>query len=148
LKEGKTAQAEEVLKKTLHLAGTHDRAYRMLENLKKEDAAKGRLESPQQFSYHPVTVNNYRKIKEILDKRRIPLVCVQTPTASVAPLKNMFAGQYGILFVDNEKVFREAIERGSYQEYLIDFDDHCTDKGYRLLAENVANTILREYFKK
>lgn len=102
--------------------------------------------------YCPMTVNNYRKLKEILDKRGIQLVCVQYPVRSVEPLKKIFDGQGKVIFVDNEKIFKEALNKGEYNEYFVDMFGgdfgHCTPKGNKLLAENIANVILRECFNK
>jgi hypothetical protein len=79
-------------------------------------------------------------------------VCVQYPMISVEPLKEIFDGERGVVFVGNEKVFNRALKRGSYIEYFQDSFGgnfgHCTPKGNRLLAENIANVILKEVFHK
>ena len=53
--------------------------------------------------------------------------------------------------VHNEKIFKEAVQEGSYSEYFFDnfggVFGHCTPKGNRLLAQNIANVILEECFK-
>ena len=58
----------------------------------------------------------------------------------------------GIIFVDNEKSFKGMVSKSSYKEYFKDIFSgdfgHCTDKGNRLLAENIANVILKEVFNK
>lgn len=64
----------------------------------------------------------------------------------------MFGDTQDIIFVDNEKIFKQAVKKSSYDEYFtdnfaVDFG-HCTPKGNRLLAENIANVILREVFNK
>jgi tetratricopeptide (TPR) repeat protein len=102
--------------------------------------------------YNPVTRNNYLKLKGILDKRGIKLVCMQYPVRMVKPLKEIFPDKNGIIFVDNEKIFKDAIRESSYtalfkDNFAGDFG-HCTDKGNRLIAENAANVILREVFNK
>ena len=78
------------------------------------------------------------------------MVCVQYPLCSVEPLKKIFEGQRGIIFVDNEKIFVEAVEKDGYKEYFKDIFGgifgHCTEKGNRLLAKNIANVILKEVF--
>ena len=64
----------------------------------------------------------------------------------------MFENKEGIIFVDNEMVFRKALKQASYDEYFTDMFagdfGHCTPKGNRLLAENIANVILKECFNK
>jgi len=50
--------------------------------------------------------------------------------------------------VDNEKMFNEGVKREGYDEYFNDCFagdfGHCTPKGNRLLAENIAGVILTE----
>ena len=103
--------------------------------------------------YKPVTVNNYHKLKEVLDKRGIRLVCVQYPMRNIGPLKRIFEGnEEGIIFVDNERIFRDAVKKDGSRAYFKDMFGgdfgHCTPKGNRILAENIASIILREVFGK
>lgn len=102
--------------------------------------------------YNPVTLRNYHKLKEIADKKRIKLICVQYPLRSVGPLKKIFEGFEGVIFVDNENIFKDALKKAGYREYFTDIFGgdfgHCTGKGNRLLAENIAQVILKEYFKR
>jgi len=102
--------------------------------------------------YNPITRHNYQKLEEILTKRGIKLVCVQYPVRSIEPLKRMLENAEGIIFVDNEAVFKETLRQASYDEYFTDVFGgdfgHCTAKGNRLLAENIADVILRECFNK
>jgi len=110
-------------------------------------ASKARIEY-----YDPLTYRNYFKVKEILDRRKIKFVCVQYPMRSAEPLKKMFNGDSEIIFVDNERIFKDALNKEDYKEYFFDnFGGdfgHCTAKGNRLLAENIANIIVKEYFRK
>ena len=50
------------------------------------------------------------------------------------------------------KIFKDALRKASYREYFNDMFagdfGHCTPKGNRLLAENIAKVILKEYFGK
>ena len=98
-----------------------------------------------------LTSANYQKLKEILDNRGIQLVCVQYPLRNIQDIKNMFDDPQGVIFIDNADVFRQALAQGSYDEYFSDRFagnfGHCTRKGNRLLAGNMANTILKGYFK-
>ena len=52
--------------------------------------------------------------------------------------------------MDNEKVFKQALRKASYDEYFRDNFagdfGHCTPNGNRLLAENIADTILKKVF--
>ncbi|MFH1397297.1 MAG: hypothetical protein ABIH27_01930 [Candidatus Omnitrophota bacterium] len=39
---------------------------------------------------NPTTINNYRRLKQILDKRGIKLVCAQYPMRSIRSLRKIF----------------------------------------------------------
>jgi hypothetical protein len=72
---------------------------------------------------------------------------------SLDPLKRIFAGDAsGIIFVDNEAGFKEAVRKEGYSVYFRDIFGgdfgHCTKKGNWLLAENIANAILKDYLKQ
>jgi Tfp pilus assembly protein PilF len=157
--QGKFAQAEELFKKAIELSPGSDRPYAGLIVLYQE---MGKITPFKEYEriinglrlhyYIFKTSKNYLRLKEILDGRAIKLVCAQYPVRSVEPLKKIFEGQDGVIFVDNEKIFKEAIKKEGYKEYFTDMIGgdfgHCTPKGNRLLAENIANIILKEYFNK
>jgi len=164
LKQGKISQAEGLFKKAIELNPENylvDRVYGAMSVLYEEEI--GKLELAKEYInkanrlrlgyYNPVTVNNYHKLKEILDKKKIRLVCAQYPMRSVEPLKKIFEGQQeGIIFVDNELIFKDAVKIEGCWAYFIDMFGgdfgHCTPKGNQLLAENIANTIIKEVFHK
>ncbi|MDP3041331.1 MAG: hypothetical protein Q8N62_01155 [Candidatus Omnitrophota bacterium] len=102
--------------------------------------------------YNPTTRSNYLKIREILNERGIKLVCVQYPVRSIWSLKKIFEGQDEVIFVDNEMIFKDVLKKGYYREYFTDMFGgdfgHCTLKGNRLLAENIARSILKESFNR
>jgi|GEM_PF-1556046 len=101
---------------------------------------------------NPRTIRNYQRLKRIVTQKGIKLVCMQYPTRNVNSLKKMLEPHGNIIFVDNEKIFKEAIKQEGIDEYFIDMCGgdygHYTPKGNRLLAENIANTILKEVFNK
>jgi hypothetical protein len=49
-------------------------------------------------------------------------------------------------------VFKAALKTSSYKEYFMDMFEgdfgHCTRKGNKLLAENIAEVLIKEYFSK
>jgi len=153
--QDKFPEAEELFKKAVALNPEDDLACRALGSLYRE---MNRIELVEEYNkkvsdeYRPLTVDNYRRLKTILDRRAIRLVCVQYPMRSVEPLKQIFEGERRVIFVDNERVFKEAVIQLSYREYFRDMFagdfGHCTSKGNRLLAENIANVILKEIFGK
>ncbi|MFH1889029.1 MAG: tetratricopeptide repeat protein [Candidatus Omnitrophota bacterium] len=158
--KGKYPQAIESFQKAIELKPEDGNAYGAISVLYEEI---GKSELTKEYAnkvnrlrlgyYNPVTVNNYRRFKEILDKKKIGLVCVQYPMRSVEPLKRIFEGQQeGIVFVDNEQIFKDAIKTDGFSTYFIDIFGgdfgHCTEEGNWLLAENIANVILKEVFHK
>jgi tetratricopeptide (TPR) repeat protein len=157
--QGKRSEAIDLFKKALKFNPDNDLAYGALSVLYQEtgkpDLATEYANKANELRlgyYHSGTANNYRKLKEVLDKKGIRLVCVQYPMRSIEPLKNIFNQDKGIIFVDNERIFKQAVHQTSYKEYFTDMFGgdfgHCTEKGNRLLAKNIADTILKEIFDK
>jgi len=157
--QGKFSEAEESFKQAIALNPKDDWrkdwGYRALGSLYSQMNKTGLAEEYSKkgtYAYSRLTIDNYHRLKAILDKRGIRLVCAQYPTRSVEPLKRIFAGERGVIFVDNERVFKEAVTQANYREYFRDMFagdfGHCTRKGNELLAENIANVILKEAFRK
>jgi Tfp pilus assembly protein PilF len=154
------SQAEDLLKKSIELKpvksdSVYGRVATLCEERGKYNLAKKYYKKANELRleyYNPITRSNYQKLKEILDKRGIRLVCVQYPVRSVEPIKKIFEDQAGVIFVDSERIFKEVIKKEGYKAYFTDMDGgdfgHCTRKGNRLLAENIANVILKEYFNR
>jgi tetratricopeptide (TPR) repeat protein len=155
--QGRLAEAERAFKKSLELNPGNYKAYggletvyfRMGENKLFQEYRK-KMKKP--WYYNAMMVNNYLKLAQILEKRNVQLVCVQYPLLSVEPLKEIFAGHRGIIFVDNEKIFKDAVRKDGYKAYFIDIFavefGHCTKKGNALLAQNIADEILKKVFGK
>lgn len=155
--QGKYAKAEQLFKQSIEKNPQKEKLYggliMLYEQTGKEDYASEytqKLEKLRTQYYNPLTGDNYRRIKEILDNKRVTLVCMQYPMRSIQPLKNIFTRGEGVIFVDNQGVFKEALRRESLEEYFRDMFagdfGHCTRKGNQLIAENLANTILKEHF--
>ncbi len=127
-------------------------AYTALGNLYrrwgKEDLARNLYrEADERRFHHTATKINYRRLKEIVLGRGIQLVCAQYPLAPVSELIGMVGEHDGITFVDNERVFREAVQARSYEYYFFhifpgQIFGHCTPRGNRLLAENIARALI------
>ncbi|MFA5090970.1 MAG: tetratricopeptide repeat protein [Candidatus Omnitrophota bacterium] len=157
---GEFVRSEEMFKKAIALTYRKDRAYMGLislyEKIGRDEEAKEYRDTLSRLmpgASSPVTDYVYKEIKKSLDKRGIALVCVQYPMRSIQPLKRIFQEQAKrVIFVDNEQVFKEAVKEGAYNEYFFDIYagdfGHCTRKGNRLLAGNIADTIIREHFSK
>jgi tetratricopeptide (TPR) repeat protein len=155
--ETKYPQAEESFKKAIEIDPKEKSPYIRLALLYQE---MGQYESAEEYfkkvnnlrvKYCDLNLyRNYQKLKEILTKRGIKLVCMQYPARSVEPLKKMFINTEGIIFVNNEMVFKNALKKEKFTEYFRDMFGgdfgHCTSKGNRLLAENIANVLLGKCF--
>jgi len=152
-------KAGEIIEKATVMCAKNDRIFGMARRYYEEqgDCASAEKHARQARAlrlcyYNPVTRYNYQRVEEILAARRIRLVCVQYPLRSVEQLKRMFDSTDGVIFVDNEKVFKDALLRGKYEDYFRDAFagdfGHCTPEGNRLLAENVAKAIIKECFNK
>jgi tetratricopeptide (TPR) repeat protein len=157
--EGKYIQAATMYQKAISLSLQSDKAYGGLvavyNEIGKPELAKKyyeKINNLRMHYYNPVTKTNYLKLQNILDKRKITLVCVQYPLRNIEIVRRIFPKQEGIIFVDNEKIFKDAVNKGSYKDYFADMFagdfGHCTRKGYRLLAENIAQQIMKGIFGK
>lgn len=157
--QNKLSLSEELLKKAIELNHKNGRVYAELEILYEE---MGKPKLAREYSkkadeaglnyYNPITIANYHKLKDILDKRGIVYVCVQYPMRPLKPLKRIFEGRKGIIFVDNNSLFRIALKNAKYKDYFRDIFGgnfgHCTPEGNKLLAGHIANVILKEVFGK
>jgi tetratricopeptide (TPR) repeat protein len=151
----KYAQAEELFKRLIELTPENDMGYRGLVALYEE---MGRLNLAKDYANkadslcNPIPRNNYRRLKEVLNQRGVKFICMQYPVRSVKPLKDLFKGEDGVIFVDNEKIFKDALKKGNSKDYFTDMFGgdfgHCTRTGNRIIAENVADVILKECFHK
>jgi tetratricopeptide (TPR) repeat protein len=161
--QGKLPQAEEAFKKCMlnpqrMLKGD---LFAMLvflyEEMGKPELAEkyselDREKADQFRANNPVTIDNYHKLKKILDQKGIRLVCVQYPMRDVKTLKEIFKSDEDVIFVDNQSLFKNAVKKDGFKEYFADLFagdfGHCTAKGNELLAQNIADVILREVFNK
>ncbi len=157
--QGRYSLAEKALKKYIELRPSKDIPYGALAVLYREIGLSRlskeyykKAEALRSCSYNPNAFRNYHKLKNILDQRKIKLVCIQYPMRNIEPLKKIFEDDDGVIFVDNEKLFRDAVKKGGFKKYFEDMFGgdfgHCTREGNRILAENTANAILKECFGK
>lgn len=153
------SEAKAVLEKGIQAHPYNDRLYGSLAHYYKaigrdELASRyyNKADSVRLDYYNPATAINYRKIFRELSLRNIRLVCVQYPMRSVEPLKKMLTHYDGIIFVDNEKVFKDVLKSADYKDYFIDRFagdfGHCTSAGNTLLAATIAKAIIDECFSE
>jgi len=159
--QGKNAEAEKTLRRAIECNPRNDLAIgglavKYLESDKPDLARQysERVNNLRREFYNSVTANNYHRLKLALDKRGIKLVCAQYPMRSIAILRKMLKDEpkNSIIFVDNERSFKDAVAKEGYNIYFTDMFGgdfgHCTEKGNRLLAANIADAILKDVFGK
>jgi len=108
---------------------------------------KAKAENIRLNYYNSTVRENYRQLRKIFKSHGIQLVSIQYPLLDVKPLKQIFDSPEEIIFIDNKINFKKAIESLGYGEYFKDNFagdfGHCTKKGNRLLAENIARSIFK-----
>lgn len=159
LEDKKYIQAEKYFLEALRLnkddqRGVNERIYERLRECYQVVNKRDQLEQlnhvlrRESEKYNPTTQKNYLYLAKILADRKIPLVAVQYPRRSVAPLVAMLSSMPAIVLVDNQQVFEEALREHSYNDLFTDRFagdfGHCTPKGNAILAGHIAEKILRE----
>ena len=147
------SDAEAVFEEAVNNGMADDSLYRMMricfEMQKKYDLAAKYFYKERDSSlenYNAMTYYNYQRLKEITAEEGIKLICVQYPLRSIDILKAIVGNTEEVMLVDNQQLFEDALAEGAYQEYFTDIFGgnfgHCTRRGNRLLAGNVAKTVL------
>lgn len=97
---------------------------------------------------NPITYANFMKLADIISKHNIYSIFVQYPFRDVEILKTMLKThpKYATFtFMSNKENFQEELEKGSYDDLFIDRFagdfGHCTKRGNRLIAENIAEVF-------
>jgi len=97
-------------------------------------------------TYSNFTLFNFIRLQNILKEKGIKFICMQYPMRPVSELKDMFTEKNEIIFVDNERIFKDAIRSSRYEDYFTDNFagdfGHGTQKGDYLIATNLAGIIL------
>lgn len=142
------------LSRWLWSQGEYRRSYRMFDTALEMNPKNNYFEPARNIgfnSFNPVTRENFQTCKEIVSSRGKVLILVQYPTIPVSILERLLGDdREGIIFVDNENTFREAVAAESYNAYFRDSYGtsfgHCTARGNRLLAARIADAILSGSF--
>lgn len=150
--QGNLEEAEKVYKKAITINPKSDliivslsNIYRIQNRLDEAEKLRGRV----LFSNNPNTQYHYQLLYKMLDEET-KLIVMQYPLRDIDKFKNMFneTQQMDIIFISNEENFKKALENANYENYFTDRFagdfGHCTEKGNKLIAENVADTILKE----
>lgn len=117
--------------------------------LGKPDAASENLHAARELQrdvYPERTRRNYVTLERTLQRRGIQLIVMQYPTRPLAPLRDFLDDPRDVIFVDNEAVFRDAIDRSSYEAIFTDHFagdfGHLTPRGNELLAKGAARAVI------
>lgn len=98
------------------------------------------------------TINNLKKIHGFLSSKNTSLISIQYPMRDIETLKLYLKNHKNTNFVDNQKSFEDAVNKYGYDQVFIDAFagdfGHCTPLGNKIIAENVAQVILNQVFKK
>ena len=98
-------------------------------------------------SIYGITQENFLELYNITKSRGIRLVIMQYPTLDVYELENIFRGDENITFISNQENFKDALDKYPDDEIFVDHFavswGHSTKKGNQLIAENVANEVLK-----
>jgi tetratricopeptide (TPR) repeat protein len=93
------------------------------------------------------TARNFGLVRLLLREHDVPLVAVQYPLREIGPLEELLAHDPAVVFVDNERLFRDAVATAPWDAYFTDAFagdfGHLNRAGNRLLAENVARAVER-----
>ena len=76
------------------------------------------------------------------------VMAMQYPVRNVDVLKKLLSRNPDIIYVSNEKNFREKIMKSGFRDYFIDLFagdfGHCSRKGNALIVENLGPLILEQ----
>lgn len=128
------------------------RIYADTERLQLSDEYNNKANEVRLNKYNPIMRYNYLRLRDMLAGRGIRWIVVQYPLRAVQQLKNILGeGNLNMIYVDNEDIFRTAVDKEGYDYYFVDAGagdfGHCTPKGNKILAENIAKTIISKWFK-
>lgn len=153
--QGHAELAERLLGFALETRWPNERAIALCEFLKKksgdEEGSRACAEARREMRarrYNEKTRRNYGYVRRLLRERGIPLVAVQYPKRDVQSLKRLLGEEEGVYYVSNEENFGQAEEEHGAESLFVDRFagdfGHMTPEGNRLVADAVANVILRE----
>lgn len=119
-----------------------------LGDVERADALRAEVARITETTYCPLTRRSYLQLLDMTRSRGILLVAVQYPRHPVEPLRRLFDDPRGVVFVDNQASFDEAVEAQGYSALFLDRCyarfGHGTRRGNQMLARNVAESILGE----
>jgi tetratricopeptide (TPR) repeat protein len=151
--QGRLKEASGVLEHVLEITSQDSSAFNsdVISSLKGIYQKTGEIDKMIKLSRAHVGIGaktqlNFQEVKDMTRRKGIELVVMQYPMRSLSALKESVGAASHILFVDNERIFKDAVSKENYADYFIDrFGGdfgHATPKGNHLLASNLATLIL------
>ncbi|MBI4846266.1 MAG: tetratricopeptide repeat protein [Candidatus Omnitrophica bacterium] len=124
--------------KALGKIGKKTAKMRMVEKIARENPRLNIDDYVQENMY-----NNLTNVAQICRTRNIELIFSDYPEQSFAAVKSV-AEKYKVSLVDNSAVFKKNLAGQKRSRYFILADDHhCTKEGYAIIAENIAEAIIK-----
>ncbi len=94
-------------------------------------------------------MSDIKEVVRIIQHEKIVLIIQNYPRAfPVNVVLSTIAKDLKLPFVDNYDIFNGKIAQGIAEEELFVPDNHCSAKGYGVIAENLFNKIMEEGFLK
>lgn len=113
------------------------------------------LKKTKRVNTYSITQTIYSKITDAVFDSDAQFISMQYPTLPVFLLKEILhkSKYYNkIIFISNEQNFKEALQTHKPEDIFRDMFGksfgHCTELGNTIIAENVAETILKLYDKE
>ncbi len=104
----------------------------------------------ERIAPNPMTHHNYQELVSKVLTKVGRLVAIQYPVRSVALLEAMIPERAGVVLVDNQRCFEDAIARDGYNALFLDHFasdfGHTKRRGHALIARNTARAILGEFY--
>ena len=92
----------------------------------------------------------FRQLRKILEDAKVEVVMMQYPLRSVAALQRLWGPSRGVLFLNNQPLFRQAVSEYGYDAIFIDRFagdfGHCTIVGNRIIALNLVLSVFEPRF--
>ena len=86
--------------------------------------------------------DNLTEIAEICRKEKIELIFSGYPL-SVSNIMEKNACSNNIILINHQETFEKLLTKSPLEKYFVSKNDnHCTKEGYRIIAEDIASTIL------
>lgn len=152
-RQDKFAEAEKALQRNLDMAGDFFWLYDKMANCCE---AAGKKEMAERYFRKARAIEKvqnsgkawaYDTVIKTAKAKGIEIICAQYALCKAEDLKDILNGHEDVPIVDNKGIFEKALEEGGYEEYFTDrfggHFGHCTRKGNRLLAENIAEAVLK-----